>query len=144
MSYENPWLYNDKEVDDDNIPTGSVAFVYEITNNSTGRKYIGKKLLKFTKRKRVKRSLRRKVTKTDSDWKSYYGSNKELIDERDRLGADIFTRRILRFCETKGEASYFESKLILENDAILKDEYYNSWVSMKINKNQVRKGKHIL
>lgn len=139
MSYENPWLYNDREVDDDNIPTGSVAFVYEITNNSTGRKYIGKKLLKFTKRKRVKRSLRRKVTKTDSDWKSYYGSNKELIDERDRLGADIFTRRILRFCESKGEANYYEAKFIFASDAILKDEYYNGWCSVKVSGSHISK-----
>lgn len=139
MSYENPWIYNDKEVDDDNIPTGAVAFVYEITNTSTGRKYIGKKLLKFTKRKRVKRSLRRKVTKTDSDWKTYYGSNRELLEDRDKIGSEYFKRKILRFCFSKGEASYYEVKYILETDAILKEEFYNSWFSAKVSGSHLSK-----
>ena len=37
----NQWMYQGKPVDI--IPEEYVGFVYEITNNQTGRKYIGKK-----------------------------------------------------------------------------------------------------
>ena len=35
------WMFEGKPVKD--IPEGYVGFVYEITNTTTGRKYIGKK-----------------------------------------------------------------------------------------------------
>ena len=41
------WLFENKQVDV--LPEDCVGFVYLITNTITGRKYIGKKLAKFSK-----------------------------------------------------------------------------------------------
>ena len=41
------WLYQNTLVE--TLPKECVGFVYLITNNLTGRKYIGKKLSKFSK-----------------------------------------------------------------------------------------------
>ena len=41
------WSYQGKEITE--LPEGTVGFVYIIINQITGRKYIGKKLAKFSK-----------------------------------------------------------------------------------------------
>ena len=41
------WLHNDNEVE--TLPDDCVGFVYIITNLKTNRKYVGKKLAKFSK-----------------------------------------------------------------------------------------------
>lgn len=136
--YENPWLYNN-EIVDENIPEGVVSFVYCITNTTTNRKYIGKKTFSFKKtRAPLKGKKRKRKSYSDSGWRSYYGSNLELNEERTIIGDDKFKREILRFCKSKGEASYYEAKYILESDAILKDEYYNGWLALKVSKSHIK------
>jgi hypothetical protein len=136
MSYENPWTYNDQIVED-NIPEDAIGFVYEITNLATNRRYIGKKTLFFSKTRKVKGKKKR--TKVDSDWRDYYGSNVELNEERAKLGNDKFKRQILRFCYSKGEMSYYEIKFICGTDALIKESYYNQWISCKIRNNHLKK-----
>lgn len=77
------WLYENKQLDE--LPEECVGFVYLITNNLTGRKYVGKKLAKFSKTtyKVVKlkngNKKRKKIkSKIESDWQLYYGSNDQL------------------------------------------------------------------
>jgi len=41
------WLFESKTIEV--LPEDCVGFVYLITNNLTGRKYIGKKLAKFSR-----------------------------------------------------------------------------------------------
>ena len=41
------WLYEDTQISE--LPEDCVGFVYLITNKLTNRKYIGKKLAKFSK-----------------------------------------------------------------------------------------------
>jgi hypothetical protein len=136
MSYENPWLYNDQIVED-NIPEDAIGFVYEITNLANNKRYIGKKTLFFSKIRKVKG--KKKNEKVDSDWRQYYGSNLELNEDRAKVGNDKFKRQILRFCKSKGEASYYEAKFIFGTDAIMSDRYYNSWISCKIRNNHLKK-----
>ena len=69
------WTYNNEPLAE--IPEGYEAFVYVITCVPTGRKYIGKKLFKFTRS--TKRKGKRVKKQVDSDWLDYYGSNKELL-----------------------------------------------------------------
>ena len=123
------WLYNNVEFND----IGEyVGFVYLITNLTNDRKYIGKKNFYFSKTRTVKG--KRKRTKVESDWKNYYGSNKELQEDVERLGSYNFKREILRLCKSKGEFSYFEAKYQFEKNVLETDEYYNSWISCKIHK----------
>lgn len=124
------WFYEGKPVDE--IPDGFVGFVYEIERLDTGRKYVGKKLFTFARAKRVKGRKNRVRSRVESDWKQYFGSNAELKAEVDELGPGKFRRRILHLCTSKSELSYMETKIIFERDAILRDDHYNAWVSVKV------------
>jgi len=71
------WLFENTQIDI--LPEDCVGFVYLITNTVSGRKYIGKKLAKFSKTtyKTVKlkngNKKRKKIrSKIDSDWQLYY------------------------------------------------------------------------
>ena len=134
MSYENPWLYNGEIVDSE-VLENYIGFVYNITNLSNNRKYIGKKLLKRTKTRQVKGKKKR--TLVESDWKNYYGSNKELCADVETIGANNFKREIIRFCKTKGECNYYEAKQQFLLDVLEKDEYYNVWIMVKVHKKHV-------
>lgn len=138
MSYENKWIYNNEPIEE-NIPDNAIGFVYEITNLSSGRRYIGKKSLFFSKTRRIKG--KKKKEKVESDWREYYSSSVELNEDVKNLGVKNFKREILRFCSSKGEMSYYESKFILGTDAIIKDTYYNGWLSCRIRNTHL---KHLL
>ncbi len=130
------WYYKNKEykeIDSEDL----IGFVYRITDLKNNRFYIGKKLFHFSKTKQVKK--KKKKFKVESDWKTYYGSNDELKAVIAELGTENFKREIIRLCKSKGECSYYETKMIFELDALLKKEYYNSWVSCKIQRNHLLK-----
>lgn len=129
------WYYNGEEFTEDMIGN-AVGFVYIIFNNTNGRMYIGKKL--FTKSKTYQKNKKKKRKRVGSDWLKYWGSNKELQEDVKNLGKDNFSRKIVRICYSKSEVSYYETKLIFEHDALLKEEYYNSWVSVRINANTLK------
>jgi hypothetical protein len=123
------WYFNNEEFQD----IGEyVGFVYLITNLINGRKYIGKKNLYFSKSRQVKGKKKR--FKVESDWRSYYGSNKELAADVEKLGKENFKREILKLCTTKGEFSYFEAKYQFDNNVLESDDYYNSWIMCRIHK----------
>lgn len=130
------WTYLGQPIDE-SVLEEYVGFTYLITNTLTNRKYIGKKLLKFSRTKTVKG--KKKKFKIDSDWKTYYGSNKELLEDVSRSGEELFLREVLRFCKTKGECSYHEAKLQFQYDVLLSDDYYNSFVGCKIHKSHLPK-----
>jgi hypothetical protein len=123
------WLYDNVEFTD----VGEyVGFVYIITNLTNDRKYIGKKNFYFTKTRTVKG--KRKRTKVESDWKDYFGSNKELQEDVERLGKDLFKREILKLCKSKGEFGYYEAKYQFENNVLESDNYYNTWIMVRVHK----------
>jgi hypothetical protein len=135
MSYDNPWLYDGVIVDSE-ILDEYIGFVYEITNLTNNRKYIGKKLLKRSKTKQVKGKKKR--TLVESDWKDYYGSNKELQEDIDKLGKYNFKRQILRLCKTKGECNYFEADHQFKSGVLLDQMWYNSWIMVKVHKRHLK------
>ena len=125
------WLFENKQVDV--LPEDCVGFVYLITNTITGRKYIGKKLAKFSKTtyKVVKlkngNKKRKKIrSKIDSDWQLYYGSNDELKQDIEKIGSDKFTREILYYCRSKAECSYVEAREQFTHRVLESDDYYKS------------------
>ena len=136
------WIYENSQVE--TLPEDCVGFVYLITNNLTGRKYIGKKLAKFSKTtyKMVKlkngNKKRKKIKgKTDSDWQSYYGSNTELNADVAKLGVDNFTREILYYCTSKAECSYIEAREQFRHQVLESDNYYNGQIACRIHGSHV-------
>tara|TARA_B100000700_G_scaffold227586_1_gene251358 strand:+ start:3531 stop:4007 length:477 start_codon:yes stop_codon:yes gene_type:complete len=120
--YENPWTYKGTTFTSSDI-NGFFGYVYCITNLTTGRKYIGRKY--FTS-SRKPRGGKRKVT-SESDWKRYYGSSKQLTDDVKKLGRSIFRREILSLHRTKGWVNYEETRQLFLNNVLSEDEnFYNS------------------
>ena len=125
------WYYNDEPYTE--TPEDYQGFVYEVEELDTGRKYIGKK--NFWKPKtlpKTKTRKRRIRTRTESDWRNYYGSSEKVISLVESKGEEGFKRVILRLCKTNGEMSYFEAKLQFDNNVLLSDEYYNEFIGCKI------------
>ena len=137
------WTYN-KEVITDLLECE--GFVYLITNKIDGRRYIGKKLAKFTKTsiktitlKSGEKKKKRVKSKVESDWMEYWSSSIELQNDVKTLGKENFTREILHYCRTKGECSYMEMKEQIINDVLLKpNDWYNAFVGGKIHRNHVK------
>ena len=80
------WTYQNEVVE--TLPEECVGFVYLITNTISGRKYIGKKLAKFSKTTyktvKLKNGTKKKKkirSKIDSDWREYYGSSPNLTKD---------------------------------------------------------------
>lgn len=109
-----------------------VGFVYQITNTLNNKKYIGKKNFYFSKTKQVKGKKKR--IKVESDWKSYYGSNKELQEDVNKYGEQNFRRDILMLCKSKGEFGYYEAKFQFENNVLERDDFYNTWIMCRVHK----------
>jgi hypothetical protein len=132
------WLYNGKEIGDDEIE-GYAAFVYIITNLKDNKRYIGKKIFKSIRRKKVKGKTRRKKVEKESDWKSYYGSNLELIADVEKHGAENFEREIVKLCKTRGTANYWEAKLQMQQEVLENpDKFYNEWIMVKVHRSHIK------
>jgi len=137
------WFYQGTKVDE--LPDDCVGFVYLITNLTTGRKYIGKKLAKFSKTTyksvtlkngtKKKKKIRSKI---DSDWQTYYGSSDELSKDVANLGTENFSREILYYCRSKAECSYIEAREQFDRKVLESTDYYNGQISVRVH------GSHIL
>jgi hypothetical protein len=137
------WLFESTLVEV--LPENCVGFVYLITNNVSGRKYIGKKLAKFSKTtvKTVKlkngNKKRKKIrSKIDSDWQEYYGSNDELKKDIQTLGPENFTREILYYCKSKAECSYIEAREQFRHQVLESDDYYNGQISVRVHGSHIK------
>jgi len=113
------------------------GFVYLITHNPTGRKYIGKKFFTMAATRQVK-GKRKKIRKS-SDWEKYWGSNKKLQEEVKLNGEENYTREILHLCNSRSACSDWETFEIFNRHALVGDGYYNEWVSCKIRKDHLSK-----
>ena len=137
------WIYENVQVTE--LPEECVGFVYLITNKLSGRKYIGKKLAKFSKTtyKVVKlkngNKKRKKIkSKIDSDWQLYYGSNIELNKDIETLGADNFTREILFYCKSKAACSYVEAREQFNHRVLESDDYYNGHIQVRVHGSHIK------
>ena len=137
------WLFENSPVE--TLPDDCVGFVYIITNLTTGRRYIGKKLAKFAKTTyrivKLKNGNKRKKkirSKIDSDWQTYYGSNTELNTDVEKLGVDNFTREILYYCSSKAECSYIEAREQFRHRVLESDDYYNGQISVRVHGSHIK------
>jgi hypothetical protein len=137
------WTYQNQTVDI--LPEDCIGFVYLITNLISGRKYIGKKLAKFSKTTyktvKLKNGTKKKKkirSKIDSDWREYYGSSPNLQADIDTLGKDNFSREILFYCKSKAECSYVEAREQFSRRVLESNDYYNGHIQVRVH------GSHIL
>ena len=136
-----PWLFQGVEWQppEEFSHEDAYGFVYLITNLTTQRKYVGKKffwsqkILPITKARK-----RRKKLKVESDWRSYWGSNKHLMAEIEESGTSGFQREILHLCKTKGDCAYMEAKEQFDRDVLLTEDYYNGIIQIRLGGNAVK------
>ncbi len=137
------WYYENQLVEQ--LPEDCIGFVYIITNLTTQRKYIGKKLAKFSKTTyrvhklkngtKKKKKIRQKV---DSDWREYYGSSPELTKDVEQQGAENFHREILYYCKSKAECSYIEAREQFTRRVLESDDYYNGHIQVRVHGSHIK------
>ena len=135
IDYDNPWIYLDEPFTSEDIGD-YIGFVYLLTDPN-GKKYVGKKLF-VSKRKLppLKGKSRKRTVVKESDWKTYYGSNEEVQTLAE--SKIIFKREILHLCKAKGELSYMELKEQIEREVLLRSDYFNGIIQVKIHASHVR------
>lgn len=138
-----PWIHNQQIVQE--LPDDCVGFVYIITNLTNNRRYIGKKLAKFSRTTqriiKLKNGTKKKKkirTKIDSDWQDYYSSSPELLQDVELLGKENFQREILYFCKSKAECSYIEAREQFTHRVLESKDWYNGHIQVRVH------GRHIL
>ena len=125
-SYENPWTFDGKEFESEDIGD-SYGFVYVITTPE-GQKYIGRKYFWSIRKARGKTRRQR----SESDWKAYYGSSDVLKAKIKDSDKSLFRREIISLHSTKGRVNYEEVREqfahgVLENEAYLNDNINGKW-----------------
>tara|TARA_Y100000389_G_scaffold126954_1_gene124302 strand:+ start:578 stop:1027 length:450 start_codon:yes stop_codon:yes gene_type:complete len=133
------WIYQQKEmINISDFPDETYGFVYRIIHIESQKSYIGKKILQNTSKVKLgKKELaeyagvvgRRpsyKLAVRESNWKTYWGSNKYLKELYDEEPKENFERQILVCAPTKKLLTYYEVKYqmvyqVLENP----DEFFN-------------------
>ena len=137
------WLFEENQVKE--LPEDCVGFVYLITNLTNNRKYIGKKLAKFSKTSvktvtlkngtKKKKKIRSKI---DSDWQEFYRSSNELNKDIELLGKENFKREILFFSKSKAECSYIEAREQFINKVLESDDYYNNNIMIRVHGSHIK------
>jgi hypothetical protein len=132
------WLYNDKEISSlEDFPADTYGFIYQVTHVPSGFSYIGKKVLhhnikkKLTKKQLAEQSGRGRKSTTEviqkeSDWKTYYGSAKPILELLKNGRQDEFERVILHLVPNKKLLTYYECKYLFMLGVIeQQDGYFN-------------------
>ena len=133
------WTYNNKHMETlSSFPEGTFGFIYRVVHRPTGKAYIGKKVLfhqkkvKLTKKELLEythvagRKPAYKLAMNESDWKTYYGSNKEIMVMLKEGKHDEFKREILCLATSKKLLTYYETKHLFVYSVLEKpDEFFN-------------------
>lgn len=126
MDYDNPWIFDGNPFDSSDVGK-FVGFVYLIVNELTKKKYIGRKY--FHQIRKVKGKSRRQ--RSDSDWKTYYGSSADLLKDVEEYGKENFSRHILSLHTTRGDCNYEEVKQQFLSNVLEEEGWYNENINGK-------------
>ena len=120
------------------FPDNTYGFVYRITHKPTGKTYIGRKILQnTTKVKLGKKELKElanvvgrrpvyKMAVKESNWKTYWGSNKYMKELYKTEPKENFDRQIIICAPTKKLLTYYELKYQILYEVLEKpDEFFN-------------------
>ena len=131
------WIYRDKEIlSKDDFPEETYGFVYKIIHTPSNKSYLGKKVLIHNKKtKLTKKDLLMyegvqgrkptyKIVQKDSSWKSYYGSNKTLMELVQNESLENFKREILILCTTKKLLTYYETQALFTYRVLEEDDIW--------------------
>ena len=130
------WLYNEKVIENiEDFPQDTFGFIYIVTHKPSGKSYIGKKVLYHNvKKKLTKKELaeqtgpgRKSATKVvvkESDWKTYYGSAKPILEYIKDGKQEEFTREILQLVPNKKLLTYYECKFLFKYGVLEHPEGY--------------------
>ena len=146
----NNWTYKGVEFTDiSQFPEGVVGFVYEIRHKLTGKFYVGKKNLYSTRTKAMgkkelaqltdKRASKKKKIVSESDWKTYYGSEEELKKDIKLYAESNFHREILHFSFDSRSLTYQEVRYQILKGVLESDNCYNRSILGKFYKQAVSK-----
>lgn len=112
-----------------------LGFIYIITNTINNKKYIGKKQMRtIKKRPPLKGKKNRRCEQIETDWKSYTSSSNDVNSDIIKYGKDKFKFQIIQFCNSKWELAYHEARLQFELNVLLKEDYYNGIINLRIPK----------
>ena len=133
-----------KEVNE--FPINCFGFIYCIEHIESGKFYIGKKNLSFTRKKKLgkkelalieikpgRRPTSKQVT-TESDWLDYYGSSKELLSDIKKEGKDKFKRTIIQFAFNSKQLTYFETQYQFSYNVLQRDNCWNNSILGKFHR----------
>ena len=130
------WLYKNKEILSlEDLPQDTYGFIYIVTHLPSGKSYIGKKSLfhnvkkKLTKKQLAEQTGRGRkptteVIQKESNWKTYYGSAKPILDLLKEGKQEEFTREILQLVPNKKLLTYYECKYLFMLGVIEHSESY--------------------
>jgi len=132
------WLYKEKVINSiEDMPQDTFGFIYIVTHKPSGKSYIGKKSLfhnikkKLTKKELAEqtgpgRKSATKVVAKESDWKTYYGSAKPILELIKDGKQQEFTREILQLVPNKKLLTYYECKYLFKYGVLEHPlEYFN-------------------
>ena len=125
------------------------GFIYKIQNKDSKRYYIGKKILynttnvklgvKETKNLPIQKG-RKPTTKQvikESNWKSYWGSNKDFLEYKKGKKDEDFNREILHICKSKLELTYWETHYLFVNKVLFDSLSFNQNILGKFYKGKL-------
>tara|TARA_R100000988_G_scaffold94512_1_gene59270 strand:- start:23 stop:475 length:453 start_codon:yes stop_codon:yes gene_type:complete len=133
------WTYHGEEmIDYSQFPKNTFGFVYKITHLPSEKSYIGKKVLIHNRKVKVtkkdllvyegvkgRKPTHKRVSK-ESDWKTYYGSNKLLKEVMDKEPIENFERTIIKLAPNKKLLTYYETQYQFVYQVLEKpDQFYN-------------------
>jgi hypothetical protein len=132
------WVYNSKPITNLNdFPKDTFGFIYIVKNTDTNKSYIGKKVLYHNKKVKlgkkevaeltgVGRKPTTKIVTKESDWETYYGSNKEVMQLIKDGKQDLFTRTIIKLAPNKKLLTYYETQALFTYKVLEHPEsFYN-------------------